>query len=87
MINARPNLNGNTSQDFSKAAQELQDASKVLETALANAYGSVFHGRNYQTFNDAANARIEDTNSFGDMLDMVRDIRQYALAINRAGNS
>ena len=86
MINARPNLNGNTSQDFSKVARELQDASKVLETALANAYGSVFHGRNYQTVNDA-NARIEDTNSFGDMLDMVRDIRQYALAINRAGNS
>ncbi len=45
MIYATPNLNGNTRDDFLRAAGEVSDAARLLHNALCE----VFHGRNYPT--------------------------------------
>lgn len=49
MINATPNLNGNSDKDFMDAALKLSQAVTAVEEALANIQSNVFHGRNYQT--------------------------------------
>lgn len=49
MINATPNLNGNSEKDFFDAALQLSQAVTAVEEALANIRSNVFHGRNYQT--------------------------------------
>lgn len=49
MINATPNLNGNSEKDFFEAAAQLSQAVTAVEEALANIRANVFHGRNYQT--------------------------------------
>ena len=52
MINATPNLNGNSEKDFFEAAAQLSQAVTAVEEALANIRANVFHGRNYQTIPD-----------------------------------
>jgi uncharacterized protein YukE len=47
MINARPNRNGNTAEDFLAAAQKLQDALRHVDEALKQVATDVVHGRNY----------------------------------------
>lgn len=47
-INARPQNNGNTVEDFTAAFYALGDAEKALAAALVSLRGNVFHGRNYQ---------------------------------------
>lgn len=48
MINASPNLNGNSAKDFADAALELDAALDLVEKALGKIRANVFHGRNYQ---------------------------------------
>ena len=48
MINASPNLNGNSTKDFTDAASELTDALNLVEEALGKIRSNVLHGRNYQ---------------------------------------
>jgi hypothetical protein len=48
MINAKPNLNGNSEKDFFDAALKLSQAITQVEEALGNMRANVFHGRNYQ---------------------------------------
>lgn len=52
MINAKPNLNGNTERDFFDAALQLSKAVTQVEEALGNMRANVFHGRNYQHIED-----------------------------------
>ena len=52
MINARPNMNGNSEKDFFDAAVKLSEAIGAVEEALANIQSNVLHGRNYQTIPD-----------------------------------
>jgi hypothetical protein len=47
-INARPNLNGNSGEDFKKAAIRLNQAMPDLDLALGVLVRDVFHPRNYQ---------------------------------------
>jgi hypothetical protein len=47
-LNARPNLNGNTREDFGEAYAELSKAKEAIERAQAYLLGNVAHGRNYQ---------------------------------------
>ena len=53
MINARPNLNGNTPDDFASAYSALVDAGLAIEAAYKALSSNVINGRNYQ---HAANA-------------------------------
>jgi hypothetical protein len=48
MIHARPQLNGNTVEDFTAAFCALGAAEKAIEAALASLRTNVFHVRNYQ---------------------------------------
>jgi hypothetical protein len=47
-FNARPNLNGNSREDFGAAYVELRKARDAIAQAQAYLLGSVANGRNYQ---------------------------------------
>ena len=49
MLKARPNMNGNTVDDFRRVYTELANANKAVQAALASLGSEVMHGRNYQT--------------------------------------
>ena len=59
-LNARPNLNGNTREDFGEAYAELSKAKEAIERAQAYLLGNVAHGRNYQHMEDSGDALIAD---------------------------
>lgn len=60
MINARPNLNGNTPEDFRAAAMKIHDAAVLLQEAIQDAQ-YVIHGRNYQTVDPGGQVRDRHT--------------------------
>lgn len=49
MLAARPNLNGNSAEDFRRAAMRLLEAREGVSVALSRIRTDVIHGRNYQT--------------------------------------
>jgi len=59
-FNARPNLNGNTREDFGEAYVELSKAQDAIDQAQAYLLGNVAHGRNYQHLDDPTDAVIAD---------------------------
>ena len=59
-LNARPNINGNTHEDFGEAYAELSKAKEAIERAQAYLLGNVAHGRNYQHLDDPTDALIVD---------------------------
>lgn len=60
MVNARPNLNGNTPKDFNQRALRLSKALATLEAEINEIAAEVCHGRNYQTTDNPAELRNED---------------------------
>jgi hypothetical protein len=62
-LNARPNLNGNTREDFGAAYVELSKARDAIAQAQAYLLGNVAHGRNYQHLDDPTDALIADRRS------------------------
>ena len=62
-LNARPNLNGNTREDFDEAYVELSKAQDAIAQAQAYLLGNVAHGRNYQHLDDPTDAVITDRRS------------------------
>lgn len=60
MINARPNLNGNTPKDFNQRALRLSKALATVEAELQEIGAEVCHGRNYQTTDNPAEMRNAD---------------------------
>ena len=49
MLAARPNLNGNSAEDFRRAGLRLLAAREAVAAALGAVRTDVLHGRNYQT--------------------------------------
>ena len=47
-IHAKPNLNGNTGDDFKSAYMALAAAKDAIDLAASELLGNVAHGRNYQ---------------------------------------
>ena len=47
-IHAKPNLNGDTSDDFESAYMALAAAKDAIDLAASELLGNVAHGRNYQ---------------------------------------
>jgi hypothetical protein len=47
-IHAKPNLNGNTREDFESAYMALTAAKDAIDLAASELLGNVAHGRNYQ---------------------------------------
>lgn len=87
MINARPNLNGNTSADFYQTAMNLELALDVVDKALADARGNVFHGRNYQTIPEwqQRSARSGDDLQMEYAYEAVKNLRYLATQIKDRG--
>ena len=59
-IKARPNMNGNTREDFERAYMALSDAMNAISAAERALLGDVANGRNYQHLEDADTATIAD---------------------------
>jgi hypothetical protein len=87
MINAKPQLNGNSEKDFFDAALALSRATSEVEEALGGIRANVFHGRNYQA-QDAGwtdfqqnSARKGDAMQMENALKAVRELQAFAKAI------
>lgn len=48
-IKARPNLNGNTPEDFLAIANQLRLALDLVDVGLSRVQSEIMHGRNYPT--------------------------------------
>ena len=85
MINARANLNGNSTKDFTNAALRLSKALAEVDEALANVRANVFHGRNYQTVpeHQRVSARAGDDLQMKIAQDNVNDVLFLAKQIIR----
>ena len=60
-IKARPQINGNTAEDFANVWIAINDARKAIELAAHAALADVANGRNYQHLGaDADKATIAD---------------------------
>ena len=60
MINARPQLNGNTPDDFASAYAALLEANLAIEAAYKVLSANVVNGRNYQHAQNADALVIAD---------------------------
>ena len=47
-VQAKPNLNGNTPQDFVEAGRKLYDIAHRAKQEINEALSEILHGRNYQ---------------------------------------
>jgi len=60
MINAKPQINGNSRSDFVAAYKALTKAIAAVEDATSLLYQNVLNGRNYQHLADSVMARETD---------------------------
>ena len=60
MIDARPNINGNTPEEFTAAARQLHNAAKVVREAIPLIKRDVMDGRNYQMLANPVDSRTKD---------------------------
>lgn len=63
MIKARPNLNGNTRNDFMEVIDRLGEAKEAIDKAYGAMMGDVLNGRNYQHLADYHPAMTADRNA------------------------
>ena len=80
-IKARPQLNGNTSEDFAKVWIAINDARKAIELAAHAALGDVANGRNYQHLGAAA-----DEATIADRRRIQEDFRKAAALLGEIGS-
>ena len=73
-MDARPNLNGNTPQDFAAAYMALSDAVSAIDEAQRKVAGNVLHGRNYLTTDAGEDACIADRRRILDAMQQCRAI-------------
>lgn len=83
-MHAKPNLNGNTPEDFRSHGRAIFDAARELEKALIAARFT-HHGRNYQTVTGlASDKRQADMDQHYKMERLAQDISEYGIAVYRA---
>jgi len=83
-INARPNLSGNTVDDFHAVAADLLHAVGMARKALYAAQTDVIHGRNYQTVESPAYARSADLQTIQRAWSAAQTLAEVADAIAEA---
>lgn len=79
MINARPNINGNTAQEFIAAARKLHDAIAEVEEAVSLIKRDVMDGRNYQMLANPVHGRTADRAKLA-QIEMARDAMRDMVA-------
>lgn len=62
-INAQPNLNGNTRDDFIEAYMSLVETRNAVDASCRTLNENVLNGRNYQHLSDADDKLILDRRS------------------------
>lgn len=62
-IHAKPNLNGNSREDFESAYMALNEAKDAIDRAASELLGNVAHGRNYQHLENPDDHLITDRRS------------------------
>jgi len=83
-INARPNLNGNTVDDFHSVAADLLRAVGLARKALYAAQTDVIHGRNYQTAESPDAARGLDLQTIQQAWAAAQTLAEFADAVAEA---
>lgn len=79
-MHARPNMNGNTRDDFLRVAREINRAATDAEEALKSAH-EVVNGRNYQTVENGAEAQRADVERLHAAYAAARNMRDLAVEI------
>ena len=68
-LRAKPQLNGNSRDDFARAYVAILDAMDAIQKARASVSADVTHARNYQHLGqEGTDAAIEDRRRIGDSL-------------------
>lgn len=87
VIHARPNLNGNTPEDFREIAHKLYREVGVMNEILQNVSGIIMHGRNYQTYgSDGFRKRQNDLELLSALTCQVDYLRRLAEGISEASD-
>ena len=81
MIHARPNLNGNSVQDFMSAMDELEDSITNVEETLYKIRGGLFHGRNYQTVENPTESRQADLDQVDKLIGLLHKYNNFAVSM------
>lgn len=84
MIHARPNLNGNSPDDFKRHALAINAACDKVAEVLRDAQAELFNGRNYQTVEDDL-ARAKDITALAKAAVAISDIKNLSIEIFKAG--
>lgn len=85
-INAKTNMNGNSPESFRKYGKNIMNAAVNLQAEMREA-GEVFHGRNYQMYEDGNAMREVDVERYGKMLKALEDYKALAVEIYMAGDA
>jgi hypothetical protein len=74
-LRAKPQLNGNSRDDFARAYVAILDAMDAIQKARASVSSDVTHARNYQHLGqDGTNTAIEDRRSVDANLFFARNL-------------
>jgi hypothetical protein len=82
-IKARPQLNGNTTDDFANVWVAINDARRAIELAAHKALSDVANGRNYQHLGTDADA---DAAVIADRRRIQEDFRKAAALLGEIGS-
>jgi hypothetical protein len=80
-VKARPQLNGNTTDDFANVWVAINDARKAIELAAHKALSDVANGRNYQHLGTDADAAV-----IADRRRIQEDFRKAAALLGEIGS-
>ena len=80
-LKARPQINGNTSEDFANVWIAINDARKAIELAAHKALSDVANGRNYQHLGADADAAV-----IADRRRIQEDFRKAAALLGEIGS-
>lgn len=83
MINARPNINGNSAEDFSQAGRDIFALAGDLKQKLVNARAELLNGRNYNSVQDALK-READHRRLNSYLEALIAIEGFAVDLHHA---
>ena len=78
MWNFEINNNGNTAEDLRARFVDVVSACHKLEGALASLHEAV-NGRNYQTLQNGQELREKDLQTYQDMVEATRKVRDLAI--------
>ncbi len=77
MIHARPNLNGNSVEDFKEHADDLDRYVCYLSDALCSVRVGLFHGRNYQTVDNPKESRQADLDKIDKLIGLLHQCEKF----------